>query len=304
MISTTKPSVPAWRLPRAGTCGVPEADAFFAAFDGMCEVLEKFAGEIPANYRAQIETACVDFVTMNEKMGISPFCVLNFRGYIDSIIKHRLYDFTEEERNKLCDMGLLDYRYLFEQMVSVYVDKEVIDEINRFRESEALLLLGEAEARPKWEPEMLPTIESDDADGWHRAVGRLINSLMDAYSDTGLPLPLVAAVTHLKETASGTIFGVSGVYTRKRLADVLSKRDGISVMEAEARIKRWEEAGHIGRIDYQGILNAWDDSDFFYLMEEREDDAVCDAVRLEWKKLVDAGLIGNSLTEPGDGLAI
>ena len=86
----------------------------------MCEVLEKFAGEIPANYRTQIETACVDFVAMNEKMGISPFCVLNFRGYIDSIIKHNLYDFAEEERNKLCDMGLLDYRYLFEQMVSVY----------------------------------------------------------------------------------------------------------------------------------------------------------------------------------------
>ena len=86
------------------------------------------------------------------------------------------------------------------------------------------------------------------------------------------------------------------------MADVLSKRDRVSVTEAEARIKRWEEAGHIGRIDYRGILHAWDDSDFFYLMEEREDDAVCDAVRLEWKKLVDAGLIGNSLTEPGDGL--
>lgn len=302
MISSTKTNIPAWRLPRAGACGVPEADAFFAAFDGMCEVLEKFAGEIPADYRAQIETACVDFVTMNEKMGISPFCVLNFRGYIESIIKHDLYDFSEEEKNKLCDMGLLDYRYLFEQMVSVYVDKEVIDKIDRFRESEALLLLGEAEARPKWKPEMLPTIESGDADGWHRAVGRLINSLMDAYSDTGLPLPLVAAVTHLKETASGTIFSTSGVYTRKRLADVLSKRDGISVMEAEARIKRLEEAGHIGRIDYRGILNAWDGSDFFYLMEEREDSAVCDAVRREWKKVVDAGLAGNSRTEPGDGL--
>lgn len=60
-------------------------------------------------------------------------------------------------------------------------------------------------------------------------------------------------------------------------------------MEAEARIKRWEEAGHIGRIDYQGILNAWDDSDFFYLMEEREDSAVCDAVRRVWKKVVDVG---------------
>lgn len=304
MISSTKTNIPAWRLPRVGTCGVPEADAFFAAFDGMCEVLEKFAGEIPADYRAQIETACVDFVTMNEKMGISPFCVLNFRGYIDSIIKHDLYDFSEEEKNKLCDMGLLDYRYLFEQMVSVYVDKEVIDKIDRFRESEALLLLGEAEARPKWKPEMLPTIESGDADGWHRAVRRLIDSLMDAYSDTGLPLPLVAAVTHLKETASGTIFSTSGVYTRKRLADVLSKRDGISVMEAEARIKRLEEAGHIGRIDYRGILNAWDGSDFFYLMEEREDSAVCDAVRREWKKVVDAGLIGNNQTEPGDGLEI
>ena len=304
MISNAKTNVSVWRLPRAGTCGVPEADAFFAAFDEMCEVLEQFADEIPADYRARIEAACVDFVAMNEKMGISPFCVLNFRGYIDSIIKNTLYDFTEEERNKLCDMGLLDYRYLFEQMVSVYVDKEVVDEINRFRESEALLLLGEAEARPKWEPEMLPTIESSDADGWHLAVGRLIDSLMDAYPYKGLPLPLVAAVTHLKETASGTIFNTSGVYTRKRLADILSKRDRVSVTEAEARIKRWEEAGHIGRIDYWGILNAWDDSDFFYLMEEREDNAVCDAVRREWEKVVDAGLIGNSRTEPGDGLAM
>lgn len=114
-------------------------------------------------------------------------------------------------------MGLLDYRYLFEQMVSVYVDKEVSDEITSFRESEALLLLDEEKARPKWKPEMLPTIESGDADGWHRAVGRLINSLMDAYSDTGLPLPLVAAVTHLKETASGTIFSTSGVLYPKTL---------------------------------------------------------------------------------------
>ena len=74
-------------------------------------------------------------------------------------------DFTEEEKDKLCDMGLLDYRYLFEQMVSVYVDKEVSDEITSFRESEALLLLDEEKARPKWKPEMLPTIESGDADG-------------------------------------------------------------------------------------------------------------------------------------------
>ena len=91
MISSTKTNIPTWRLPRAGTCGVPEVDVFFAAFDNMCEVLEQSADEIPVDYHARIEAACMDFVTMNEKMGISPFCVLNFRGYIDSIIKHNLY---------------------------------------------------------------------------------------------------------------------------------------------------------------------------------------------------------------------
>ena len=304
MISSTKTNIPAWRLPRVGTCGVPEADAFFAAFDGMCEVLEKFAGEIPANYRAQIETACVDFVTMNEKMGISPFCILDFRGHIDWIVEHELGGFTKEEKNKLYGMGLLDHRRLFEQMVSVYANKEVVNKINRFQESEALRVLGEAEARPKSAPGMLPAVASRDAEGWQRAAERLWAHVIDAFSRTDMPPQLAAAAAHLKKTTLGTIFNTLGVYTRNRLAGVLSKRDGISVTEAETHIRRWEENGQIRRVDYWGILNAWDGSEFFYLVEERENRAVCDAIHQEWNKFVDAGLIRNNQTQQNDGLEI
>lgn len=213
MISSTKTGVPAWRLPRAGTCGVPEADTFFSAFDDMCEVLEQFADEMPAGYRTQIESACEDFVAMNEKGAISPFCVLDFKCHIDWIIERELDDVTEEEK-------------------------------------------------------------------------------------------LAAAAAHLKETTLGTIFNTFGVYTRKRLADVLSKRDGIPITEAEARIRKWEEAGQIRRVDYWGILNAWDGSDYFYFIEEREDRVVCDAVCQVWRSAVHAGLIRNNQTEPNDGLVM
>ena len=304
MISNAKTNVSVWRLPRAGTCGVPEADAFFAAFDGMCEVLEKFAGEIPANYRARIEAACVDFVAMNEKMDISPFCVLGFRDHIDWIVEHELGGFTKEEKNKLYGMGLLDHRRLFEQMVSVCANKEVVNEINRFQESEALRVLREAEARPKSAPGMLPAVASRDAEGWQRASERLWAHVIDAFSRTNMPPQLAAAAAHLKETTLGTIFNTFGVYTRKCLADVLSKRDGIPITEAEARIRKWEEAGQIRRVDYWGILNAWDGSDFFYFIEEREDRAVCDAVCQVWRSAVHAGLIENNRTEPNDGLAM
>ena len=283
---------------------MPEADIFFAAFDKMCEVLEQSADEIPANYRVQIETACADFVAMNEKMGISPFCVSNFRDDIDWIVEHELGGFTKEEKNKLYGMGLLDHRRLFEQMVSVYANKEVVNEINRFQESEALRVLGEAEARPKSAPGMLPSIRSNDAEGWQRAAERLWAHVIDAFSRTDMPPRLAAAAAHLKETTLGTIFNTLGVYTRKRLAGVLSKRDGISVTEAESCIRRWEEAGQIRRVDYWRILNAWDGSEFFYLMGRRENRAVCEAVHQEWNKFVDVGLIRNNQTEPNDGLAM
>ena len=87
-----------WRLPRAGTCGVPEADTFFAAFDEMCEVLEQSDDEIPADCRARIEATCADFVSMNEKMGISPFCILDSKKHIGHIIEHELDEVTEEEK--------------------------------------------------------------------------------------------------------------------------------------------------------------------------------------------------------------
>ena len=291
-----------WRLPRAGICGVPEADVFFAAFDNMCEVLEQSADEIPANYRAQIETACADFVAMNEKMGISPFCILDFESHIEPIADHELREVTEKEKNELRGKGLLDYRQLFEQMVSVYADKEVVDEIARFQESKALLLLDEAEARPKSAPGMSPAIGSDDAEGWQRAAERLLACLTDAISRTKLSSQLAAAAAHLKETISGTMFSAFGVYTRKCLADVLSKRDGITVTEAEARIRRREEAGQIRRVDYWGILNSWDDSEFYYRMWEMECRAVCDAVCRTRRSAARIGLVGDSRTEPGDGL--
>lgn len=304
MISSAKTDDNTWRLPRAGACGVPEADTFFAAFDDMCEVLEQFADEIPAGYRTQIESACVDFVTTNEKVAISPFCVLDFKCHIDWIIERELDDVTEEEKDELYSKGLLDHRRLFEQMTSVYADNEVVDEITRFQESEALRVLREAETRPKSAPGMLPTIGSGDAEGWQRAAGRLLAHVIDAFSRTNMPPQLAAAAAHLKETTLGTIFNTFGVCTRKRLADVLSKRDGIPITEAEARIRKWEEAGQIRRVDYWGILNAWDGSDFFYFIEEREDRAVCDAVCQVWRSAVHAGLIENNRTEPNDGLAM
>ena len=65
VISNAKTEVFAWRLPRAGTCGVPEADVFFAAFDNMCEVLEQS-------------------VAVNKKMGISLFRILDFKEHLRS----------------------------------------------------------------------------------------------------------------------------------------------------------------------------------------------------------------------------
>ena len=304
MISSTKTGVPAWRLPRDGTCGVPEADAFFAAFDDMCEVLEKFAGEIPAGYRAQIETACADFVAMKETMGITPFCILDFKCHIDWIIEHRLDDITEEEKDELYSKGLLSHRRLFEQMASVYADNEVVDEIIRFQESEALRVLGEAESRSETAPGMLPAIGSDDAEGWQRASERLWAHVIDAFSRISMPPQLAAAAAHLKETTLGTIFSTFGVYTRKRLADVLSKRDGIPTTEAETCIRRWEEAGQIRRVDYWGILNAWNGSEFYEHMEERENMAVYTAICQIWRNAVHAGLIGNNQTQQNDGLEI
>lgn len=304
MISNAKNNVSAWRLPRAGTCGVPEADAFFAAFDDMCEVLEKFAGEIPAGYRAQIEIACADFVAMKETMGITPFCILDFKCHIDWIIEHRLDDITEEEKDELYSKGLLSHRRLFEQMASVYADNEVVDEIIRFQESEALRVLGEAESRSETAPGMLPAIGSDDAEGWQRASERLWAHVIDAFSRISMPPQLAAAAAHLKETTLGTIFSTFGVYTRKRLADVLSKRDGIPATEAETCIRRWEEAGQIRRVNYWGILNAWNGSEFYEHMEERENMAVYTAICQIWRNAVRAGLIGNNQTQQNDGLEI
>ena len=306
MISSAKNGVSAWRLPRAGTCGVPEADAFFAAFDEMCGALEQCADEIPADYRARIETACADFVAMNEKMGISPFCILDFKEHIDHIIEHELDEFTEEEKEELYGMDLLDYRQLFEQMVSVYKEKEIADEIALHRGTEALWLLDKAEGRPETAPDMVlgtvPTDWSGGVDGWHRAIERLIGSLMDAFPDTGFPLPLAAAAERLEGIASGTVFDTSGVYTRKLLTDVLSKRDGISVTEAGARIRRWEETGRIRREDYRDVLNTWESGNFYGFVEGKETRAVCDAICLEWNRALTAGLLKNYPAEPDDGL--
>lgn len=308
MISNAKTEVFAWRLPRAGTCGVPEADTFFAAFDNMCEVLEQSADEIPSDCRARIEAACADFVTMNEKMGISPFCVLNFKEHIDHIIEHELDEFTDEEKEELYGMNLLDYRQLFEQMVSVYREKEIADEIARHRKIEALRLLGKADERPEAAPDMVlgtvPTNWSGGIDGWHRAIERLIGSLMDAFPDTGFPLPLAAAAEHLEDVASGTVFDTSGVYTRQHLTDFLSKRDGVSIAEAEVRVRQWEETGRIRRDDYRDVLNTWEGGNFYDYVDGKEVRAVCDAICLEWNRSLNAGLLKNYPVGPNDGLEI
>ena len=299
MISSTKTNIPTWRLPRAGTCGVPEVDVFFAAFDDMCEALEQSTDEIPADYHARIEAACADFVAMNEKMGISPFCILDFKEHIDHIIEHELDEFTDEEKEELYGMNLLDYRQLFEQMVSVYRGKEIADEIARHRKIEALRLLGKADGRPEAAPDMVlgtvPTDWSGGVDGWHRAIERLMGSLM---------LPLAAAAEHLEDIASGTVFDTSGVYTRQHLTDFLSKRDGVSVAEAEVRVRRWEETGRIRRDDYRDILNTWEGGNFYDYVEGKETRAVCDAVCLEWNRALNAGLLKNYPVGPNDGLEI
>lgn len=308
MISSTKTGVPAWRLPRAGTCGVPEVDVFFAAFNKMCEAVEQSVDEIPADYRARTEAACADFVAMNEKMGISPFCILNFKEHIDHIIEHELDEFTEEEKEELYGMELLDYRQLFEQMVSVHKEKEIADEIAHHREIETLRLLGKADERPEAAPDMVlgtvPTNWSGGVDGWHRAIERLIGSLMDAFPDTGFPLPLAAAAEHLEDVASGTVFDTSGVYTRQNLTDFLSKRDRVSIAEAGARVRRWEETGRIRRDDYRDVLNTWEGGNFYDYVDGKEVRAVCDAICLEWNKALNAGLLRNYPAEPVDGLEI
>ena len=304
MISNAKTNVSVWRLPRAGTCGVPEADAFFAAFDGMCEVLEKFAGEIPANYRARIEAACADFVAVNEKMGITPFCILDFERHIDHIVEHELDDFTEEEKYELYKMDLLDHRRLFEQMVSVYADKEIADKISYYRDSEASSIVRLAETRPEEVPDMKLSDKIKDKVGWHRAAARLLNGLKAAFPDGNMPVPLFGAAAHLRETAESMVFDTYGVYTRRNLAERLSRLWDVPLTQAEGRIKQWEETGRIRRVDYQRVLHAWDGGSFYDSVTRRENQAVCDAICLEWNRAVDAGLVRSNPAESGDGLEI
>ena len=295
MISNAKNNVFAWRLPRAGTCGVPEADVFFAAFDRMCEVLEQFADEIPADMRRQIEGACADFVAVNKKMGITRFCILDFRVHMDWIVERELDGFTEKEKGALYDMGLLDYRHLFNRMTSVYKDKEIVDVITRHRRTEALKLLDEACKRPEGPPKMVPSSKTD-TDSWHLAVKRLLDGLSNAFPDTAVPAPLAEAAIHLEDAASETTFDTSGIYTRKNLAELLSKRDGIPISEAESRIRHWEENGRVTRADYWQILNAWDGSNFYDWVEERECKEVYEAVCQKWNEAINIGLI--PLSEP------
>lgn len=305
MISSTKPDIFAWRLPRAGTCGVPEADVFFAAFDEMCQVLEQSADKIPADIREQIERACGDFVATKERMGISPFCIIDLKAHIDYIVEHKLDEFTEEEKNRLCDMGLLDYRYLFDQMVSVYDNKEIASEISYYRDSEVFYLIKLAEMKPEKVPDMALSDKIDDDVGWHLAAACLLNSLGTAFPDGNMPAPLFKAAAHLRDTAESMVFDTYGIYTRRRLAEHLSGLANISLIQAEERIKQWEKTGRIKRNDYRQVLHAWGGSSSHYAsIIKKEDQAVCDAVCRVWHSAVHVGLMENSRTEPGDGLEI